>query len=387
MARRKSIHVSGETCCNTGSMPPTSASSKRPLTYKDSGVDIAAGDELVERIKPIVRRTYGPRVISNHGGFAGMFRLDFNERLFKRNYREPVLVACTDGVGTKVLLAAERGVFDTVGIDCVAMNVNDLIVCGAEPLFFLDYLGLSKLDPAETAAMIDGVAKGCELAGCALLGGECAEMPDVYKAGDFDIAGFCVGVAELTRVGGPDRVRAGDIVLGIASSGIHSNGYSLVRRIVKDAGLNMDQVYKELGRTPLWKILMEPTRIYAKQVIKVLSGYTKKQVVSGMAHITGGGLPGNVCRALPDHLDAVIDCESWEPHPIFPFLQKHGAIETNEMFRVFNMGIGYVMIVRPDFASAVRAKLRRMGETVWRIGTIEKGSGEVSLRGLHAAQS
>ncbi len=353
------------------------------LTYRDSGVDIDAGDEVVERIKPIVRRTYNPRVLGKHGGFAGMFRLDFNEKLFKRNYKEPVLVACTDGVGTKVLLAAERGVYDTVGIDCVAMNVNDLIVCGAEPLFFLDYLGLSRIHPDETTAMIEGVAKGCELGGCALIGGECAEMPDVYKPGDFDIAGFCVGVVELKRVTDPERVRKGDVILGVASSGVHSNGYSLVRRIVKDAGLDLDKRYAELGREPLWKVLLEPTRIYAKQITKMLSGYKKKRPITGMAHITGGGLPGNVCRALPDNLDAVIDCAAWEPHPIFPFLQRHGGVETQEMFRVFNMGIGYVIIVRPDFASAVRARLKRMGEQVWRIGTVEKGTGEVRLTGLN----
>ncbi|MDA0802954.1 MAG: phosphoribosylformylglycinamidine cyclo-ligase [Planctomycetota bacterium] len=352
------------------------------LTYRDSGVDIDAGDEVVERIKPIVRRTYNPRVLGSHGGFAGMFRLDFNEKLFKRNYKEPVLVACTDGVGTKVLLAAQRGVYDSVGIDCVAMNVNDLIVCGAEPLFFLDYLGLSRIHPDETTAMIDGVAKGCELAGCALIGGECAEMPDVYKPGEFDIAGFCVGVVELKRVTDPERVRKGDVILGIGSSGIHSNGYSLVRRIVRDAGLDMDTRYPELGTDPLWKVLLEPTRIYAKPVSKMLGGYKKKRPITGMAHITGGGLPGNVCRALPDNLDAVIDVSSWEPHPIFHFLQRHGGVDTQEMFRVFNMGIGYVIIVRPDFASAVRARLKRMGEKVWRIGTVEKGSGEVRLAGL-----
>lgn len=358
------------------------ATRPRSLTYKDSGVDIDAGDAVVDRIKKIVRRTHNSRVLGRHGDFAGMFRLDYGERLFRKNYRDPVLVACTDGVGTKVLIAAERGVYDTVGIDCVAMNVNDLIVCGAEPLFFLDYLGLSRVHPEETTAMIEGVARGCELAGCALIGGECAEMPDVYKPGDFDIAGFCVGIVELNRATDASRVKKGDVILGIASSGIHSNGYSLVRRIVKDAGLDMDKRYAELGREPLWKVLLEPTRIYAKQIGKLLAAYHRKRPISGMAHITGGGLPGNVCRGLPESLDAVIDCTSWEPHPIFAFLQRHGGVATEEMFRVFNMGIGYTLFVRPEHATAVRARLRRIGEKVWRIGTVEKGTGEVQLTGL-----
>ncbi len=359
----------------------STASRTKGLTYKDAGVDIDAGDAVVDRIKPILRRTYGPRVLGRHGGFAGMFRLDFNEKLFKRNYKDPVLVACTDGVGTKVMLAAERRIFDTVGIDCVAMNVNDLIVQGAEPLIFLDYLGLSKLDPNDTTSMIEGVARGCEIAGCALIGGECAEMPGIYRPGDFDIAGFCVGVVELDRAIDPMRVKKGDVVIGLESSGVHSNGYTLVRRIVADAKLDLDRAYPELGaawgKEPLWKVLLEPTRIYAKPIVRLLASYKRKRVVSGMAHITGGGLPGNVCRALPETLDAVIDRASWTPHPVFPFLQKHGGVDTEEMFRVFNMGIGYTLIVRPDFADGVIAKLRKYGEVPHVIGRIEKGRGDV----------
>jgi phosphoribosylformylglycinamidine cyclo-ligase len=355
---------------------------RAPLTYKEAGVDIDAGDEVVDRIKGILKRTHGPRVMGQHGAFAGMFRLDYNQKLFKRNYKDPVLVGCTDGVGTKVLLAAERRVYDTVGIDCVAMNVNDLIVQGAEPLFFLDYLGLSKLEPEAAAKMIEGVAKGCEIAGCALIGGECAEMPDIYKPGDFDIAGFCVGVVELSRVVDAARVKKGDVVIGLRASGVHSNGYTLVRRIVKDAGLDMDRIYPELGPEPLWKVLLEPTRIYARSVTKLLSSYRKKKVVSGMAHITGGGLPGNVCRALGPKVDAVIDASAWTPNPIFPFLQAHGGVQTDEMFRVFNMGIGYVMVVRPAFADAVCAKLAKLGEEAAVIGEIVKGSGEVRVEGL-----
>ena len=355
---------------------PRSMSSKKPLTYKDAGVDIDAGDEVVDLIKPIVRRTYSPRVLGQHGSFAGMFRL-FGEGLFRKQYRDPVLVGCTDGVGTKVMIAAERKVYDTVGIDCVAMNVNDLIVQGAEPLFFLDYLGLSRIAPTDTAAMIEGVAKGCEQAGCALIGGECAEMPDIYRQGDFDIAGFCVGVVDHKRIITSKLVRKGDVVIGLAASGVHSNGYSLVRRIVKDARLDMDRVYPELGKKPLWNVLLEPTRIYAKPIVKLLAGYRRKMVISGMAHITGGGLPGNASRALPSHLDCVIDRAAWTPNPIFPFLQKHGGIEDEEMFRVFNMGIGYTLFVRPDFAKAVVTKLKRMGEKPAVIGLIDKGTGEV----------
>ncbi len=355
------------------------APARRPLTYKESGVDIEAGDEVVDRIKHVLKRTHGPRVMGQHGAFAGMFRLDYNQKLFKRNYRDPVLVGCTDGVGTKVLLAAERKVYDTVGIDCVAMNVNDLIVQGAEPLFFLDYLGLSKLDPQATAQMIEGVARGCEIAGCALIGGECAEMPDIYKPGDFDIAGFCVGVVELERVIDAARVKKGDLVIGLRASGVHSNGFSLVRRIIKEAGLEMDRVYPELGQRPLWQVLLEPTRIYAKPISKLLASYKKKKVVSGMAHITGGGLPGNLCRALGTKVDAVLDSAKWPVNPIFPFLQKHGNVEREEMFRVFNMGIGYVLIARPAFADSVVQKLVRHGEEPCVIGEIVKGTGEVRI--------
>jgi phosphoribosylformylglycinamidine cyclo-ligase len=353
----------------------------KPLTYKEAGVDIDAGDEVVDRIKGLLKRTHGPRVMGQHGAFAGMFRLDYNQKLFKRNYKDPVLVGCTDGVGTKVILAAERRIYDTVGIDCVAMNVNDLIVQGAEPLFFLDYLGLSKLDPDATTAMIEGVAKGCEIAGCALIGGECAEMPDIYKPGDFDIAGFCVGVVELDRVVDAARVKKGDVVIGLRASGVHSNGFTLVRRIVRDAGLDLDRVYPELGADPLWKVLLEPTRIYAKPITKLLGGYRRKKVVSGMAHITGGGLPGNLSRALGPKVDAVLNPALWTPNPIFPFLEHHGRVERSEMYRVFNMGIGYVLVVRPSFAEAVCAKLSKLGEEPAVIGEITKGTGEVRLAG------
>ncbi len=350
------------------------------LTYREAGVNIDAGDAVVDLIQPVLKRTHTSRVLGRHGAFAGMFQLDFTKKSLKRNYRRPVLVACTDGVGTKVLMAAERRVYDSVGIDCVAMNVNDLIVQGAEPLFFLDYLGLSKLQPAETSAMIEGVARGCEIAGCALLGGECAEMPDIYKPGDFDIAGFCVGVVEYDNIIDSTRVKKGDVIIGLESSGVHSNGYTLVRRIVRDAGLDLNATFPELGTRTLCEILLEPTRIYAKSIVKLVGEFRKKKAISGMAHITGGGLPGNVCRALPKKLDAVIEKSAWTPNPIFPFLQKHGGVEEAEMFRVFNMGIGYTIIARPDQADRMMKTLKRAGEKPMVIGAIEKGTGEVRMK-------
>ena len=351
------------------------------LTYADTGVDIDAGDEVVRLIKPALRRTHSQRVMGAHGAFAGMFRLDYNETLFKRNYRDPVLVACTDGVGTKVKLAAERGILGTVGIDCVAMNVNDLIVQGAEPLFFLDYLGLSRVNPPEAATIIEGIAEGCEIAGCALIGGECAEMPDIYAPGDFDVAGFAVGVVELARAVDPDRVEAGDVVIGLTSSGVHSNGFSLVRRIVDDGKLDLGRAYPEIGdERPLAEVLLEPTRIYSQPIVKLLSGYKVKKIVSGMAHITGGGLPGNVNRALHDEVDAIINLNAWEVPPLFRFLQKTGGVSEDEMYRVFNMGIGFVLIVRPTFAEAVLRKLKGFGETPVVLGEIVAGEGRVTLR-------
>jgi phosphoribosylformylglycinamidine cyclo-ligase len=353
---------------------------RQGMTYAASGVDIDAGDRMVEMIEKHTRRTYGPRVLGRHGAFAGMFRLDYNEKLFKRNYRDPVLVGCTDGVGTKVLLAIRMGVHDTVGQDCVAMNVNDLIVQGAEPLFFLDYIGTHKLDPAHMTAIVKGVADGCELAGCALLGGETAEMPAVYKPGEYDLAGFAVGVVELPRVIEGARVAPGDVILGLASSGVHSNGFSLVHAIVRDRKLDIDKTYRELDtdRT-LGQVLLEPTRIYAKPIVNLLRQYKVKRPIGGMSHITGGGLPGNVNRCLPGDVDARINLKSWTVPPIFGFLQKHGRVADDEMFRVFNMGVGYVVIVRPHFADAVADRLTRSGQTVWTLGEVTRGTGQVTL--------
>ena len=349
----------------------------KPLTYAEAGVDIHAAEQIVGLIKSSMRRTHGPRVFGDHGGFAGMFRLDFNEKLFKQNYLDPVLVACADGVGTKIRLAVRMGVYDTVGIDCVAMNINDLIVQGAEPLFFLDYLGLHCNDPQHTAAIVEGVARGCEIAGCALLGGETAEMPDIYAEGDFDLAGFAVGVVPLKRAIDPMRVEAGDLVIGLAASGVHSNGYTLVNRIIDDRDLDLAARYDELGDATLGEILLTPTRIYARPIVALLRRYKVKRIVSGMAHITGGGLEGNLARVLPKDVDAVIDNGSWDTPPVFEFLRRHGGVDEQEMRRVFNMGIGYVLIVRPTFAESVIRQLEQSGEKAVQIGKIVKGSGEV----------
>lgn len=360
-------------------MTVITSGSKKGLTYADTGVDIDAGDRVVGMIQSMLKRTHGPRVIGRHGAFAGMFRLDYNEKLFKRNYRDPVLVACTDGVGTKVKLAAELGIYHTIGIDCVAMNVNDLIVQGAEPLFFLDYLGLHCQEPRQTVQIVEGVARGCEIAGCALIGGECAEMPDVYAKGDFDIAGFSVGVVELKRAIDPTRVEKDDVIIGLASDGVHSNGCSLVRKIVASRKLKLDRTYDDLGDQTLGEILLTPTRIYVRPIVKLLRQYRVKKVVSGMAHITGGGLPGNLNRALGDDVDAKIDLKAWDVPAVFRFLQEQGNVEDDEMMRVFNMGIGYVLVVRPTFAKSIMSQLNKSGERATIIGRIEKGSGHTRL--------
>ncbi len=352
------------------------------LSYAQAGVSIEAGDRFVEKIQSSLRRTHGPRVIHSASGFAGLFRLDFNEKLFKRNYREPVLVSCADGVGTKIKLATALNKYDTIGIDLVAMNINDLVVAGAEPLFFLDYIATGELDPAKLADIVKGIADGCVESGAALLGGETAEMPGVYGPGDIDLAGFAVGVVELARATDPERVEPGDVVLGLGSSGVHSNGYSLVNKIVESASLDLGMKYEELGgERTLGAILLEPTRLYADAIVRVQRGYKVKKVITGMAHITGGGLAGNLSRALHSGVDAVLDAGSWPVPPVFPFLQGHGGVSDEEMARVFNMGIGYCCIVRPTFAPSVAKKLDKLGHTVTRLGEIESGDGKVRLRG------
>jgi len=375
------------------------------LTYAQAGVNLEEKDSFTEGLSGLMKRTFGPRVIKNPGGFAGLFRLDFNKGLFARNYKDPVLVACADGVGTKLKLAIALKKYDTLGIDLVAMNVNDMIVQGAEPLFFLDYIAVPKVDKAMLGSLVLGMVEGCKQAGCALLGGETAEMPDLYAPGDFDLAGFAVGVVDLKRAIKPDRVEVGDVVLGLGSDGIHSNGYTLVRKIVDHAGLDLHGVYDELLPAPLkakragtakggkaasapakaakpklGEVLLTPTRIYVRPIVRLLQSYTKKQVIGGMAHITGSGLEGNLCRALHSKVDAHIDTNAWPVPPVFKFLQRHGGVSDVEMRRVFNMGIGYTLVVRPAFADSIKQQLQKMGERVYVIGEIKKGKGNVIER-------
>jgi phosphoribosylformylglycinamidine cyclo-ligase len=347
------------------------------LTYKAAGVDVEAGDKLVDEIKSAVERTHGPRVLDMYGHFAGVFSLDYNERLFNHNYRHPMLVAGTDGVGTKLRLAIDAGQVRTVGQDLVAMCVNDIAVLGAEPLFFLDYLATGHVDPKTHAEVVIGIAEACQMCDCALLGGETAEMPGFYAAGDFDLAGFAVGVVEKSRMVDGRRMEEGDVLLGLASSGVHSNGYSLVRKIIEEAGLKADSRIPELGGT-VADVFLAPTRIYTRSILKVLRYYSTKKVVHGMAHITGAGIPGNVPRVIPEGLEAHIECKSWSVPPVFKWMQKAGDVPAKEMWNVFNMGIGFVLMVRPFFADHITEMLRKSGETVYRIGLIEKGaSGEV----------
>lgn len=351
---------------------------KKPITYKNAGVDIDANAVWVDRIRSAVASTYTPRVWDLPGGFAGLFRLDYDERLLRKEYRNPSLVGCTDGVGTKVLLALEADRLDTIGIDLVAMNVNDLITCGAEPLFFLDYLAIHKLEPHRLATLIEGVAQGCRQARCALLGGETAEMPDLYRKGELDLAGFAVGVVESKRAITGERVAAGDVLVALPSSGVHSNGYTLVRKLLKRERVSLRQTFDDFGMT-VADVLLTPTRIYVEPILSTLKGYRKKRIITGMAHITGGGLPENVPRILPADCTASIDCRRWNPPAVFRFIQKLG-VARDEMYRVFNMGVGYVLAVRPDFARGVMRKLRRAGETPFVIGRIKHGNGTVELR-------
>ena len=348
----------------------------RALSYADAGVSVGANTRWVRSIRSAVQSTYGPRVCDTGGGdFAGLFRLNHDGQLFRRNYKNPVLVGCTDGVGTKVLIAIAMKRLSTIGIDLVAMNVNDLITTGAEPLFFLDYLAVHKLEPAALGDVIEGVAAGCREAGCALLGGETAEMPDLYRRGHFDLAGFAVGAVEHDRVIDGSRVAPGDVLIGLPSSGVHSNGYTLVRRLLESAGCKLTAAYDELGET-IGQALLRPTRIYVDAVASVLTAYPKKRVVTGMAHITGGGLRENIARALPPKCDAVIKRTAWNVPPIFDIIRRLGTTRS-EMFKVFNMGIGFVFIVRPHFVAGVTRALDRAGESPVTIGTVKRGGGRV----------
>jgi len=322
------------------------------LSYRDAGVDIDAGDALVEAIKPFARRTMRPEVMAGIGGFGALCRIP-------KKYKQPILVSGTDGVGTKLKLAFDLDKHDTVGIDLVAMSVNDVLVQGAEPLFFLDYFATGKLEQGVAAQVIKGIARGCELAGCALIGGETAEMPGMYPPGEYDLAGFCVGVVEKSRILDGKSIKRGDTILGLASSGPHSNGFSLIRKILS------------LAKPPSMEALFEPTRIYVKPVLKAL----KSVRIKGLAHITGGGLTGNVPRILPKNTRAVIRNDSWPRPEVFQWLQRTGNVAEDEMHRVFNCGIGMVVIVDPKDAKRAMSTLRAAGETVYEIGTIDKGPG------------
>ncbi len=327
------------------------------ISYRDAGVDIEAGNSLVEQIKPIASRTRRPGVLAGLGGFGALFELPLDR------YREPVLVAGTDGVGTKLKLAMTMGKHDTIGIDLVAMCVNDLIVQGAEPLFFLDYYATAQLEVETATEVVRGIGQGCELAGAALIGGETAEMPGMYAKGDYDLAGFCVGVVEKSRIVDGSKVRAGDVLLGMASSGPHSNGYSLIRKILEVDNSDLGQPFQQrtLGET-----LLEPTRIYVKPLLSLLQQID----IHALAHITGGGLLENIPRVLPDECCAEIDARAWQQPPIFDWLQEKGNIETEEMYRTFNCGIGMVLCVAAEDAATALSALQQAGETVWQIGKI-----------------
>jgi len=324
------------------------------LTYREAGVDIDAGDALVEAIKPFAKRTMRPEVLAGIGGFGALCELP-------KKYKQPVLVSGTDGVGTKLKLAFQLHRHDTVGIDLVAMSANDVLVQGAEPLFFLDYFACGKLDARVATSVIKGIAEGCRQAGCALIGGETAEMPGMYPEGEYDLAGFCVGVAEKDKVIDGRAIVPGDVLVGLASSGVHSNGYSLVRRI-----LGTDPVSSDIADA-----LMEPTRIYARTVLKLMAAVQ----VKGLAHITGGGLPGNVPRMLPKGTRAVIRKNSWPRPEIFKWLQENGNVADDEMFRVFNCGIGMVVALAPEQAKMAAMMLKREGELAYEIGAIEAFDG------------
>jgi len=333
----------------------------KPLTYKDAGVDIEAGNALVERIKPLVARTRRPEVLAGLGGFGGLFALPPGK------YAEPVLVSGTDGVGTKLKLAQQLDRHDSIGIDLVAMCVNDVLVQGAEPLFFLDYFACGQLDTEVATAVIGGIAEGCAQAGAALIGGETAEMPDMYDHGEYDLAGFCVGVVERQELIDGSAISAGDAIIGIASSGPHSNGYSLIRKVLQVAG------EADIDGAPAAELLLAPTRIYVKPVMQLMQSIA----VKGIAHITGGGLTENVPRILHGDLHAVIETGSWQPGPIFDWLAERGHIARDEMRRTFNCGVGMVVIVEHADAGATIDALGASGETAWRLGSVAEDAGGV----------
>ena len=327
-----------------------------PLTYKDAGVDMQAGDDLVDAIKPMAKRTMRPGVLAGIGGFGAMFEVP-------KGYKEPVLVSGTDGVGTKLRLAFEWNIHNTVGIDLVAMSANDILVQGAEPLYFLDYFACGKLDVKTAASVVGGIAYGCEQAGCALIGGETAEMPGMYPDGEYDLAGFAVGIVEKSEILDASKVKAGDVILGLASNGIHSNGFSLVRKILERAQPDLTQLCDGM---PLREAIMAPTRMYVKPVLELI----KKVPVHALAHITGGGLVENIPRVLPDNLVAELDCGTWPETDLFKWLQQNGQVPFDEMNRVFNCGIGMVVVLPAERAKAAMDLLSAAGEKVYQVGVV-----------------
>ncbi len=333
------------------------------LSYRDAGVDIDAGDALVDRIKPLAKKTMRDGVLGGIGGFGALFEVP-------KRYKEPVLVSGTDGVGTKLKLAFELNRHDTVGQDLVAMSVNDILVQGAESLFFLDYFACGKLDVETAASVVGGIAKGCELAGCALIGGETAEMPGMYPAGEYDLAGFAVGVVEKSKMIDGKSIQPGDVVLGLASSGAHSNGYSLVRKIIERAKPDMNAPFD--GDRTLAEVVMAPTRIYVKQLLQLM----EKVTVKGMAHITGGGLLENVPRVLPDNTVAELQKAAWPRPKLFDWMQKEGNVDEKEMHRTFNCGIGMVVVISAEQAELAKAELAAAGEAVYQIGVIRARQGD-----------
>jgi len=346
------------------------------ITYKDSGVDLELYEESMLRLPRLMHRTFTPRVLRNDGGFAGLFSLDFSQKLFARNYAQPVLVSGTDGVGTKLKVAIAANRHTTIGIDLVAMCVNDVLCTGAEPLFFLDYIAMGKDDPPLLEALVQGISDGCITAECSLIGGETAIMPDHYDVGDYELAGFCVGVVDKKDIISGKSIAEGDVILGVNASGIHSNGYSLARKAIFDrGGLKLDSYVPELQQT-VADALLEPTLIYSELTRTVLSHYKVKNVIHGLAHITGGGLLENTERILPPDIDLLFQRGSWPSLPVFDWIAALGGVESSEMERVFNMGVGFVLIVRPYYASNIQSMIEQLGFRCWPIGEAKPGTGK-----------
>ena len=347
-----------------------------PVTYKDSGVDLEMYEESMRRLPNLMHRTFSPRVIRSDGGFAGLFQLDFNCALFSRKYEEPILVSGTDGVGTKLKVAQLVGQHDSVGIDLVAMCANDILCCGAEPLFFLDYIAMSRDNPPLLENVVKGISEGCVQADCSLLGGETAIMPDLYQGDDYDLAGFCVGVVEKKHLITGEQIAPDDVIIGVESTGFHSNGFSLVRKVVFDsAKLKVTDHVEELGMT-VGEAMLRPTQIYARLTREIKSHYKVKNVVHGIAHITGGGLLENTQRILKGSVDLEFNRDSWDVPAVFPWVQRLGDVQQEEMERVFNMGIGMAYIVSPFYANTLIEQAAKLGLRAWRIGQVVEGSGQ-----------